>query len=299
MNSSWWEQLTTSGESGAVNWWQIGAAIAVVLMVWWLAAKAEQALRKLARRSNFHNDSMPAVLAYGRIARYALWFVGSFIGLMVLGIDLTGLAFFTGAIALGIGIGLQNIFNNFLSGLILLFERTLKVGDFVDLESGVRGHVREIAMRYTRIETNDAVDVIVPNSELVNRRLINWTYGRPILRMRIPFSVAYGSDKQTVRVAAMEAAAGVPVTLSEPEHEPDLRFVAFGDSALQFELLVWVNREAVNRPGATESKYLWALDDALRKHGLEVPFPQRDLHIKSSVIGAGQASSAPPPDGGL
>lgn len=284
MDASWWNNLSESGRGGEINWLQVGAAVLIVLLAWWLAALLEQALRKLAQRSSFHPDAIPTVHAYARIGRYALWFIGSFVGLSVLGVDLTGLAFLTGAIALGIGIGLQNIFNNFLSGIILLFERTLKVGDFVDLESGVRGHVREIAMRYTRIETNDAVDVIVPNSELVNRRLINWTYGRPILRMRIPFSVAYGSDKEKVRQAALEAAATVSVTLTDAEHAPQLRFVAFGDSALQFELIVWVSRDAVNRPGATEGRYLWALDDALRKYQLVVPFPQRDLHVKSGTL---------------
>ena len=115
------------------------------------------------------------------------------------GIDLSSIALVGGAVAFGLGFGLQNVFSNFISGIIILLEGGLRVGDFVDLESGVRGHVREIAMRYTRVTTNDAIDVLVPNSEFINGRVINWTFDATYRRMRIPFGVAYGTPKEQVQ----------------------------------------------------------------------------------------------------
>ncbi|MEO8223224.1 MAG: mechanosensitive ion channel domain-containing protein, partial [Gammaproteobacteria bacterium] len=188
-------------------------------------------------------------------------------------------------IGVGVGFGLQNIVSNFVSGLILLVERSLKVGDFVDLQSGVRGRVVEIAMRYTRVSTNDSVDILVPNSEFVNGRVTNWTFDDFNRRIHIPFGVAYGTDKETVKKAAFAAAARCPgVILDDPRRPPNLWLVAFGDSSLNFELVVWVTRELVVSPGATQAKLLWALDDELRDAGIEIPFPQRDLHVRSGEL---------------
>jgi small-conductance mechanosensitive channel len=166
--------------------------------------------------------------------------------------------------------------------VILLIERTLKVGYFVDLQSGVQGHVREIGLRYTRITTNDDVDVIVPNSEFIDGRVTNWTYENRMRRMRIPFSVAYGTDKEKVKAAALRAAQRVAGTVSE--RPPTVWLVKFGDSSLEFELVVWVGPELVARPANTSAAYLWAIDDELRAAGIEIPFPQRDLHLRSGPV---------------
>ena len=123
---------------------------------------------------------------------------------------------------------------------------------------------------------------MVPNSEFVNGRVTNWTMREAHRRVHIPFGVAYGTDKELVRKAALEAASDVPVTLkSNSLRQPQLWFVEFGDSSLNFELVVWLNPEAVKSPGAVHAKYLWEIDDKLRKYGIEVPFPQRDLHLRT------------------
>jgi small-conductance mechanosensitive channel len=197
---------------------------------------------------------------------------------------MTSFALFGGAVGVGIGFGLQNIFSNFISGIIILLERTLKVGDFVDLQSGVRGHVREIGMRFTRITTNDEVDILVPNAEFINGRVTNWTYENRLRRMRVPFGVAYGSDKAKVREAALRAAQRVKGTVLEAGREPDAWLVGFGDSSLNFELVVWVGPDLITRPGRTEAAYLWAIEDELRQAGIEIPFPQRDLHVRSGTL---------------
>ena len=170
------------------------------------------------------------VYAFTRLVRYLVWIVGTLIGLNYLGFDLTSLAFLGGAIGVGIGFGLQNIFSNFISGIIILVEKTLKIGDFVDLQSGVRGTVTEIAMRYTRITTNDSVDVLVPNSEFINGRVTNWTFNERSRRIRVPFGVAYGSDKDAVREAGLAAAKTVKGLLIDERHPADVRLVNFGDS---------------------------------------------------------------------
>lgn len=257
--------------------------LVLILMVpWYLARGVEQAMVKAGRRRPLIRQ--PTVFALARISRYFVLAIGVLLGLNLMGIDLTAFALLGGAIGIGIGLGLQNVFSNFVSGIILLVEQTLKPGDFVQIESGTRGAVIEIGMRYTLIRTNASVDIIVPNSEFTSGRVISWTHGSEYRRMNIPFSVAYGSDKDKVRTAALAAARNVEATVEDAERETDVWFTKFGDSALEFNLVVWVGPNSITRPGATTSKYLWALDDALRAQGLEIPFPQRDLHVRSGTL---------------
>ena len=220
--------------------------------------------------------------ALGRMVHYTLLAIGAILALEMVGIHASRFAVLAGAIGVGLGFGLQNIFNNFVSGIILLFDRSLKVGDFVELESGVHGEVRDIQIRATRIVTNDNLDILVPNSEFVSGRVVNWTHRDVSRRMRIAFGVAYGSDKERVKQAALEAAADVPFTLAlEGSRAPQVWLAEFGDSSLNFELVVWLTAEATKRPGSVRAAYNWALETALAKHDLEIPFPQRDLHVKS------------------
>jgi small-conductance mechanosensitive channel len=187
-----------------------------------------------------------------------------------------------GALGVGIGFGLQPVVANFVAGLMILFEQPLKVGDFVELESGVHGEVREIRMRATRITTNDNVDILVPNSEFVNGRVTNWTLDEAHRRVRIKFGVAYGTDKELVRRVVLEAAQKVEHTLKGfPRRITQVWLVGFGDSSLDFELAVWLTPEAVVRPSAVSAAYYWAIHTALIDNGIEIPFPQRDLHLRS------------------
>jgi small-conductance mechanosensitive channel len=217
---------------------------------------------------------------------------GALFALSVAGIPVARFAVFAGALGVGLGFGLQAIFNNFVSGLIILFERTLKVGDFVELASGVHGTVKDIYIRATRITTNDNIDILVPNSEFVTGRVVNWTLREVSRRLKVPFNVAYGSDKEQVKKAALEAAAEVPFTLTlEGERKPQVWLTGFGESAMNFALVVWLTAEATKRPGAVTAAYNWALEGALCRHGLEIPRPQRDLHVRSWL---GRADAATP-----
>jgi small-conductance mechanosensitive channel len=256
----------------------------LILLAWSLSRLGEGALRRLMHGRSA-TVSEGAAFALGRIVRYVLLVFGLVVALSVAGIDFSSLAVVGGALGLGIGIGLQPLFANFVSGVVLLIDRSLKVGDFVDLQSGVRGKVVEIAMRYTRVSTNDSVDVLVPNSEFVNGRVTNWTFDDTSRRIHIPFGVAYGCDKLEVRAAGEAAAAQIEgVLLDEPRRKPDVWLVGFGDNSLNFELVVWVDRSLSSTPGGTQAKLLWALEDQLRLRNLTIPFPQRDVHIQPGVI---------------
>jgi small-conductance mechanosensitive channel len=207
------------------------------------------------------------------------------------GIPIGKFGVFAGALGVGLGFGLQAIFNNFISGLILLFDRSLKVGDFVELEGDIRGTVRAIDIRSTRVTTNDSIDILVPNSEFMTKRVINWTYGSVNRRIRVPFAVAYGTDKELVKKAALEAAARVPFTLATiGDRSPQVWLVDFADSAVNYLLVVWLNESASRRNTAVMAAYLWELDTALKAHGIEIPFPQRDLRIRSLFGLEGEAA---------
>jgi small-conductance mechanosensitive channel len=146
------------------------------------------------------------------------------------------------------------------------------------------GRVTEINLRYTRITTADLIDVIVPNSEFINGRVINWTLGEPVRRIHVPFGVAYGADKKLVKEAAVAAALSIEGTERGSNREPDAWLVGFGDSSLNFELVVWVGPKSIIVPAKTQAQYLWAIEDELRKRHIEIPFPQRDLHIRSGTL---------------
>ena len=224
----------------------------------------------------------PAFYTLGRILHYIIVVAGVFAALGSIGIDFTSFALIAGALSVGIGFGLQAIVSNFVSGLILLFEGTLRVGDYIELDSGLCGVVREINTRATIVNTNDSVDVVVPNTELVTTKLTNWTLRETVARIRIPFGVAYGSDKELVRKLALEAAQEVDFALTNmPGREPQVRLSNFGDNALEFDALIWVSRQGVRRPLRIRASFLWALETLFREHGIEIPFPQRDVHIKN------------------
>lgn len=232
--------------------------------------------------ARYGSTNQAALYTLGRISHYLILMAGILAALNIAGVSTGQLSLLAGGLGIGLGFGLQTIFNNFISGLILLFDRSLKVGDFVELASGVHGTVRDIRIRATRITTNDDIDILVPNSEFVSGRLINWTLQDATRRLRIPFGVAYGSPKEIVKKAALEAAAAVPFTSSlEGMHAPQVWLVGFGSSTLDFELVVWLNADATRRPSTAKAAYNWALETALVANGLEISWPQRDVRLRS------------------
>lgn len=271
--------------------------VVFIVGIWWLASLIERSVLRLARRHAEDVGTFSRVHMLSRLFRYVVWLLGSLVGLNQLGIDLSSIALIGSALAVGLGFGLQPVISNFVSGITILIERSLKVGDFVDLESGVRGHVREIAMRYTRVTTNDEIDVLVPNSEFVTRRVINWTLDDGNRRMHIPFGVAYGTPKEQVREAGLAAAAAVPQVLSGKGRDAAVWLVRYGDNSMDYELVVWADRDLTTHPASTHAKLMWALDDELVRRDIAIPFPQRDLHIRSGKLEVSLSKAAPDPQG--
>lgn len=268
------------------------AALLLLLLSVVFSAVLRYLLRRYARRYDHVNQS--AIYTVGRLTHYLLLTIGVLLALNATGIPMDRFEVFAGALGVGLGFGLQAIFNNFVCGLILLFDRSLKVGDFVELASGVQGTVRDIHIRATRVTTNDDIDILVPNSEFVNGRLVNWTVREGYRRIKVPFHVAYGSDKEQVRDVALEAARDVPFTLThEGPRAPHVRLAEFGDWALKFQLVVWLNAEATRRPGRAKAAYNWALHTALQKHGIRIPLPQHDVHLRSGLASAATDFSSP------
>ena len=210
-------------------------------------------------------------------AGYFVFVVGVAIGIQSAGVDLTSLTLLGGAIGVGIGFGLQNIVNNFVSGLIILMERPLKVGDRIEIEN-LTGDVVRIAGRSTWVRTNENVVIIVPNSEFVSNRVTNLTANDRQVRFSIQLGVSYSSDPKQVREVLIRAAQEHPDVLKEPP--PDVIFTGFGDSSLDFELRVWTVAQ-VQTPQILRSDLYFSIFSAFREHGIEIPFPQRDLHLRS------------------
>lgn len=275
--------------------------VLIIMAVWWFSYWLRKAITRLARRNQKIADA--TIYTLNRVLHYLIMLIGIMVALSSIGLDFSSVAWIAGALSVGIGFGLQSIVNNFVSGLIIMFERSLKVGDFLELQSGMTGTVSQINMRSTIIRTPDNLEIVVPNSEFISGRVVNWTLTDNERRLRIPFSVEYGTDKEQVVHLVMQAAHEVPYTLNNMTHEPQVWMTRMGDNGLEFELLVWVRqgvdmevRRADSRQGLTAA-YLWEIESALRNAGIGMPFPQRDYYIRSilgenTVAGFVQALNA-------
>ena len=213
----------------------------------------------------------------GTMTKYVVLLIGFLIIVQTAGIDLSALGLAFGALGVGIGFGLQNITNNFISGLIILFERPIKVGDRIQV-GDLDGDVVNIAARATTILTNDNISVIVPNSDFIDSQVINWSHNDRKVRFTFPVGVSYKEDPRFVRRLLLEVAQENNGVLTKPH--PDVLFDAFDDSALLFYLVVWT-KTYTERPRVLKSQLYYAIFKKFRDNKVEIPFPQRDLHFKS------------------
>jgi small-conductance mechanosensitive channel len=198
------------------------------------------------------------------------------------GIDLSALTVLAGALGVGIGFGLQNVTNNFISGIIILFERPIKVGDRVELPelNNLTGDVINISARSTTINTNDNITIVVPNSKFVSDTVINWSYNDGNVRVSIPVGVAYKEDPEVIREILVDVAKAHPGVLTKPE--PDVLFDEYGDSSLNFLLRIYTNRYS-RTPRILKSELYFAIFRKFKEKGIEIPFPQRDVYIKENT----------------
>lgn len=219
-------------------------------------------------------------LAIGAIVRYIIIAVGLIVILQTTGIDLSTVTILAGALGVGVGFGLQNITNNFVSGFILLIERPIKVGDRIEV-GPVTGDVVNISLRATTVVTNDNIAIIVPNSEFVSSRVTNWSYTDRDVRFNFPVGVSYRSDPELVRRLLLQVADQHAGVLKDPK--PDALLLEFGDSALNFVLRVWTKQYSTT-PGVLRSELNFMISKTFKDQGIEIPYPQRDLHIRSGSL---------------
>jgi len=229
---------------------------------------------RILERTKFDSGLRFAVT---KIFSYGFVTLGLYLALVINGVNLTSLTVVGGALGLGVGFGLQNIVANFVSGLVLLAERPVAVGDRIEV-AGAAGVVTQINLRSTTVVTNDNISIIVPNSNLTSQTVTNWSHGDPKVRVRLPIGVAYGSPIEKLTSVLLGVADADPHVLKDPP--PTLFFAGFGDSSLNFELGVWT-REMLRNPRRFRSDLNFAVERALRENGIEIPFPQRVVHMRS------------------
>jgi small-conductance mechanosensitive channel len=257
---------------------QIFLLIAMLVGVFWLSSHTKRFLFNRFLAHSGLNRSLQYALA--QIVSNVVLIIGILIVLTNTGINLGALAVFAGAIGVGIGVGLQSIASNFISGLVILAERPISLGDRVEVGDAA-GIVQRIGARSTIVVTNDNISIIVPNSKFIEDPVTNWTLGDPRVRFRLPVGVAYGSDVAKVKETLIAAGREHPKTLTEPA--PSVFFSGFGDSSLDFELVVW-SSEMSYRPRRYKSDLYFAIEEKLRAAGIEIPFPQRDVYIRSGDL---------------
>ncbi|MFN3758583.1 MAG: mechanosensitive ion channel family protein [Algoriphagus aquaeductus] len=223
----------------------------------------------------------------GTIVKYILIVAGIFSILQTNGIDLSAFGVLAGAIGVGIGFGLQNITNNFISGLIILFEQPIKVGDRIEV-GDVNGDVVKISSRSTTVITNDNISIIVPNSKFIDTEVINWSHNEYRIRFNFPVGVSYKEDPQHVRKILIEIADAHEGVLKIPA--PDVLLDSYGDNSINFNLRVWTS-SYVSKPRVLRSELYYEVFRRFGEEKIEIPFPQRDIHLKSGFENLGNKSN--------
>ncbi len=265
---------------------QIFLLVALLLAVFWFSARTKAFLFNRALVNSGLDRSLQ--YAISQIVSNVVLVVGVFLVLDNAGIHLGTLTVFAGAVGVGVGFGLQNITSNFISGLVILAERPITIGDRVEV-AGIVGQVQQIRARSTVILTNDNIAMIVPNTKFIDSPVTNWTYGDPRVRFRIPVGVAYGSDLEKVREGLLEVARDTEEVLSDPA--PSVFLEKFGDSSVHLELVVWSDQMS-NRPRRFRSDLNFAIAKKFQELSIEIPNPQRDLNFRSGIVRVEMAAPA-------
>jgi len=277
------------------NSWSIGAlelslgSITAFVFTIWVSIQVSRFVRFVLEEDLFPRVSLARGLpgTISMLARYGILAIGFLIAVAAAGIELSSFAILAGALGVGIGFGLQNVVNNFVSGLILAFERPVQIGDTIEVGQ-LLGEVKKIGIRASTVRTYEGAEVIVPNGDLVSAQVTNWTLSDRRRRIKVPVGVAYGTDPESVMGLLREVAGTNRDVLETPA--PVVLFLGFGESSLDFDLRFWTAR--FERWREVRSEITVAVNNALKQAGFEIPFPQRDLHLRSVDQGAARALSA-------
>lgn len=261
-----------------VNAYKVAQGVLLITLLFWLIGRINSLIDTGLRRSKKLSASNRAIVT--KMAQIGMYVVGFLVTLNVLGIDLTSLAVFSGAVGVGLGFGLQKITSNFISGLILLFEKSIRQGDMVEMSDGTLGTIRHISARYTLVETFSGKEIMVPNEDFITQQVVNWTYSNAGGRIGMTVGVSYDADIKKARDLILEAIKEHPDT--SKDDEPAVHLTEFGDSSVNFQVFFWVE-DIIKGRYRPKSDVLFAIWDKFHEHDIEIPFPQRDLHVKGPI----------------
>lgn len=274
LSEIWYFKLLTMGDS-ALTVGLIASLILGLILVWIVARLLQRVfVRRILNRTHLDDGSKSAL---GRLGYYAILALGIFLVFDNAGLKMSSLAFLGGLIGVGIGFGMQNITSNFISGLILLFERPVRAGDVVDV-NGDMGVVEDIKLRTTHVRTFNNILLLVPNADLISTVVKNWSSEDMKVRGEVPVGVSYDSDPKQVEALLLRLAQEHENTMEDPA--PMVMFLDFGSSSLDFVVRFWVPQPSIRV--ATESALRYRIFEAFKQERIEIPFPQHDLHIRAS-----------------
>ena len=265
-------------------------AIIKFLLIFIIGFSIATLYRKKIRNANaqyLRNTSIATRTMLANLGYYFLVAITFVFGLKSVGIDLSSLTILVGALSVGIGFGLQNIVSNFISGIILVFEKSIQVGNIIEIGTGLRGKVNQINMRSSVITTFDNIDIIIPNATLIQGNVINLTFSDDVRRLHVPFGIAYGSNIEEVIYIILETLAKSHLIYikNNLEKSPKVRMTLMGNSSIDFELLVWIS-ENPNEDGvgsSSMSDFLIFIYNTLQENSIEMPFPQMDVHVRRKI----------------
>ena len=258
-------------------------SLVLLVLVVCIATIVSRYTRRLLQKRIFPRFHIEVGLQYTllRLVHYLIISLGLLYAMKIgFSVDLTSVAVIVGFLSVGIGFGLQYAASDIASGFILLFERPVRIGDWVALDDGTEGRVEKISLRSTVIVTNENMAIIMPNSKLVQNKFVNYSYGSQLVRLNIPIGVASESDLDKVSGALLEAARSVKEILSEPA--PVVHFSGFGDSSINLQIRVWINEPRDH--SAIRSRVNFAIDRSFRENNIEIPFPQHDVRLRSASV---------------
>lgn len=274
------------GNTG-LTWWSLLylAVLTIILLI--LTGKMQRFIVKQAKtRTNLDIGTTHGI---STVVRYLMIGIGFLVILQSVGVDLSSLTIIAGAIGLGLTVGLQSLVSNIVSGVTLFTERPVKVGDRIEVD-GTVGDITNITFRATTILTDENIEIIVPNSQFITKKVTNWSHSSPNIRLTIPVTVSYKSDPRQVKELIEEVARKHDGVLKDPR--PELIFSGFGDSALRFDLWVWTC-DFTRRPLVLKSNLYYEIFERLKAEGIEIPLPQRDIHIRTGVIATTEVAERP------
>ncbi len=263
--------------SARISLLETGELILALIVLWILALWLSRLIEARITRAQYVNASMQVALV--KLSKFVLLVLAFLVALEAVGIDLTALAVFGGAVGVGLGFGLQRIASNFISGFIVLFDRSIRPGDVITIGSTF-GWVQELKARYVVVRDRDGVERLIPNESLITNEVINWSYTDPNVRLKIPVSISYGDDPEQALALMMSAARANPRVLDDPA--PATRLMSFGDNGIELELRVWI-QDPQQGLASVRSDINLAIWRAFKTAGITIPFPQRDLHIRSGM----------------